>query len=227
MAQAEALRRENELLRAENHRLRTQVAASEIDRDMGDRRLRMEAEACLWSEDHWVRGTLIALALLLMATLAGSVILRGKTFIPPSRSLPFEPSEQVFSEALRHVFTNAPEVPQYHAPAPADATTPSPPTHAVNAFAPALTPLLQECFSGSRGRVDLVATVDARGRARHVYVLHEGGALASPAERRCVRRALAALALPTTRGDFTAYGPCTELHLVLLPARAGRHTRRG
>lgn len=208
LARAESLHRENELLRAENFWLRAQVDPA-------------GAEGV-----HWVRGALVALALLLTTTVGASMILRDMASRAPDPSAPFELPDRPFpDDALRRALTGAaPAAPE--APAPV-AAAPAPVLAPADGLAVALTPLLQGCFAGPRSRVDLVATVDARGRARHVYVVRQGGAVAARAERRCVRRALGAVSLPAARGDFTSYGPNTELHLVLLPARGARAARRG
>lgn len=207
LSRAESLHRENELLRAENFWLRAQV-------DPGG------AEGV-----HWMRGALIALALLLTTTVGASILLRDMASRVPDATAAIDVPDRPFpDDALQRALTGP-------APTTAEgvlAATPSPAPSAANGFAVALTPLLQGCFSGPRSRVDLVATVDGRGRARQVYVVRQGGAVARRAERRCVRRALGSIALPTVRGDFTSYGPTAELHLVLLPARGVRSgARRG
>jgi hypothetical protein len=101
---------------------------------------------------------------------------------------------------------------------------PSPaPSRAVVALAVA--PLLQGCFAAGARRIDVLAAVDGRGHTRHVHVLVEGlGGRALRAERRCVRRALATVTLPTTRADYAVEG--SPVHLVVLQAPSSRHRRR-
>jgi hypothetical protein len=203
LSRAEVLNRENELLRAENFWLRAQVDPA-------------GAEGV-----HWMRGALVALAVLLTTTVGASMILRDMAAHSAERAAPsFDLPDRPFpDDALRRALTGAPPVvadrPEEPPPVP-------PPAREGTALDLALTPLLQGCFAGPRSRVDLVATVDPRGRAQRVYVLRHGQVGAPRAERRCVRRALEAVSLPTARGDFTSYGPNTELRLVLLPARVGR-----
>jgi hypothetical protein len=210
LSRAEVLNRENEVLRAENFWLRAQVDPA-------------GAEGV-----HWMRGALVALAVLLTTTVGASIILRDMAAHTADSSAPsFDLPERPFpDEALQRALAGAPPV---VADRPAEAAPEAPPPSERASLTVALTPLLQGCFAGPRSRVDLVATVDSRGRAQRVYVLHHGQPGARRAERRCVRRALEAVSLPTARGDFTSYGPNTELHLVLLPARIGRShgPRRG
>lgn len=209
LSRAEVLNRENEALRAENFWLRAQVDPA-------------SAEGA-----HWMRGALVALAVLLTTTVGASMILRDMAGrVPDPSAAAFELPDRPFPEAALHraLTGAAPDaIPVAAVPAAPAAAPPE------RGLAVALTPLLQGCFSGPRSRVDLVATVDGRGHAQRVYVLRHGAAGARRVERRCVRRALEAVSLPAARGDFTSYGPNTELHLILLPARSGRSrgARRG
>jgi len=195
LQRAEALDRENERLRAENFWLRAQVDAETTP---------------------WFRGVLVALALLLTTTVGASMILRDIAMSAPEPGPSLELPDRPFAEdALRRALAGPPAA--IEAPSPRVPSRPPPPPN--GDATQALASRLQGCFDEARGRVDVVATVDDRGRARRVYVLRPGMPRTRRAERRCVRRALGAVTLPSHRGDFMAAGSHGELHLLLLPAR--------
>lgn len=203
LARVDALLRENARLRAENGWLHAHH--DDVPR-----------------EHPRVRGALAAAALLLAALAFAGLVVRDATAhtTRADDDLAFAPSPlgPTFSvpatrASLRTLVRDA------------MVRTASAPRAPAGVVALAVAPLLQGCFAADSRRVDVLAVVDDRGRTRHAHVLVEGrGGRALRAERRCVRRALATVALPATRADYTVEG--SPVRLVVLRAPFARHRRR-
>lgn len=208
LARVEALQRENDQLRAENHWLHDQLDPEETHPALARAHRRGAAVGMAM-----LLGALACVAL--VARDAASNVARAEADLAfdldaQEREPPLPPTPAELARTLSN---------------PAPRALPTPPAESHPAvMGLALAPLLHGCFPGVRARVDLLAAVDARGRARQVHVFVPGRS--SPrAERRCVRRALASVTLPTTQSVFASQGADAELHLVVLPAASRRAHR--
>ncbi len=202
LARVDALQRENDRLRAENHWLQDQLDPDEPHPALARAHRRGAAVGMAM-----LLGALTCVAL--VARDAASNVARADAELAfdldaQEREPPLPPTPAELAQAAQR----SPRTPTEMRPA---------------AMELALTSLLRGCFTGARERVDVFAAVDARGRARQVHVFSPGRA--SPrAERRCARRALASVTLPTTQSLFASRGVGPELRLAVLPA-ASRHRR--
>jgi hypothetical protein len=208
-ARLDALQRENERLRGENRWLYDQLDPDELRPALARAHRRGAAVGAAM-----LLGALSCVALI--ARDAASNVARADADL--SANLDLRAWDPPGGTAARRPHAN-----QSPACAPSAPATPQAP--APDAVALALAPVLRGCLSETRGRVDVVAAVDARGRSHQVHVLRVGRLSAPRAERRCVRHALASITLPTTRAVYTVAESSTELRLAVIPA-ATRHGRR-
>lgn len=208
-ARLDALQRENDRLRAENRWLYDQLDPDELHPALARAHRRGAAVGAAM-----LLGALSCVAL--VARDAASNVARADADLSANLDLrAWNPPDGTA--------TRRPRTPASTASATSAPVTPH--TPAPDPVALALAPVIRACLSDVRGRVEVIAAVDARGRAHQVHVTREGRLSAPRAERRCVRHALASITLPTTRAVYAAAESAVALRLAVIPA-ASRHGRR-
>lgn len=207
LARVDALQREVERLRAENHWLHDQ-----LDPD--------EPQVALARAHR--RGAAVGVAVLLGALSCVTLIARDAVsnvaraeadlefdLDPIARAAPTVHAAEVTT--TEHALTTRGD----RAAAPV-----APSVEAVRAVS---APTLARCFEGATSRVELFALVDARGHAKQVHVFGVGHARSA---RRCARHALSSVTLPVA-GAASVHADGVDLRITTLgvtPRRA-RHRR--